>query len=150
MYSFILAALGLHSCAPAFSSCSKCGPLFIVVSRLLLAVASPVVEHRLWAREFQQLQHTGSVAVMCGLSRSAVKCWQHPGLPPFCVPWHLACQDMTTEKVFRDFQKPLGRQNHPWLRITGLEQHLSRWTLENPSPMESQQIFSEKQGSKMS
>ena len=72
MYSFILAALGLHSCAPAFLSCSKCGPLFIVVSRLLPAVASPVAEHRLWEREFQQLQHTGSVAVICGLSHSAV------------------------------------------------------------------------------
>ena len=34
----------------AFSSCRSWTLLFIVVPRLLIAVASPVVEHRLWAR----------------------------------------------------------------------------------------------------
>ena len=50
MYLFIylfLAALGLHCCAWAFSSCGKWELLFVVVHRLLTAVASLVVEHRL-------------------------------------------------------------------------------------------------------
>ena len=42
-----LAALGLHSCAQAFSSCDKWGLLFIVVPGLLSAVASLVAEHGL-------------------------------------------------------------------------------------------------------
>ena len=42
-----MAALGLHCCARAFSSCSKWGLLFVVVSRLLIAVASLVAEYRL-------------------------------------------------------------------------------------------------------
>ena len=45
-YLFIfLAALGLHCCARAFSSCSERGLLFVVVHRLLIAVASLVVGH---------------------------------------------------------------------------------------------------------
>ena len=47
-YLFIfLAALGLRYCARAFSGCSERGLLFIVVRRLLIAVASLVVEHGL-------------------------------------------------------------------------------------------------------
>ena len=42
-----LAALGLHCCMRAFTSCSKWGLLFFVVSGLLLVVDSLVVEHRL-------------------------------------------------------------------------------------------------------
>ena len=42
-----LAALGLCCCARAFSSCGERGLLFLVVRRLLIAVASPVVEHGL-------------------------------------------------------------------------------------------------------
>ena len=42
-----LAALGLLCCAWAFSSCGKWELLFIVVYGLLIAVASPVVEHGL-------------------------------------------------------------------------------------------------------
>ena len=42
-----LAALGLRCCTRAFSSCGERGLLFIVVSRLLIAVASLVAEHRL-------------------------------------------------------------------------------------------------------
>ena len=42
-----LAALGLCCCVRAFSSCSEWGLLFIVVHRLLIAVASLVVEHGL-------------------------------------------------------------------------------------------------------
>ena len=42
-----LAALGLHCCTQAFSSCGERGLSFIVVRRLLIAVASLVVEYRL-------------------------------------------------------------------------------------------------------
>ena len=42
-----LAALGLHCCARAFSSCSEWGLLFVEVRGLLIAVASLVVEHEL-------------------------------------------------------------------------------------------------------
>ena len=42
-----MAALGLRSCARAFSSCSERGLLFIAVCGLLIAVASLVAEHRL-------------------------------------------------------------------------------------------------------
>ena len=41
------AALGLHCCARAFSSCGERGLLCVVVRGLLIAVASLVVEHRL-------------------------------------------------------------------------------------------------------
>ena len=42
-----LAALVLHFCAWAFSSCGEWGLLFVVVHRLLIAVASFIAEHRL-------------------------------------------------------------------------------------------------------
>ena len=42
-----LAVLGLRCCARAFSSCGERGLLFVVVHRLLVAVASLVAEHRL-------------------------------------------------------------------------------------------------------
>ena len=42
-----LAALGLHCCARASSSCSEWGLLFVAVSRLLIVVASLVAEHGL-------------------------------------------------------------------------------------------------------
>ena len=44
---FIWLPLGLRCCARAFSSCGEQGLLFVVVLRLLIAVASFVVEHRL-------------------------------------------------------------------------------------------------------
>ena len=46
MYVF-LAALGLHCCVWAFSSCREQGILFFAVHGLLIAVASLVVEHGL-------------------------------------------------------------------------------------------------------
>ena len=46
-YYLFLAALGLHDCMRAFSSCSKQGLLFIVVHRPLIAVASLVAERGL-------------------------------------------------------------------------------------------------------
>ena len=42
-----LAALGLHCCTRAFSSCGERGLLFSEVRRLLIAVASLVAEHGL-------------------------------------------------------------------------------------------------------
>ena len=42
-----MAALGLHCCAQAFSSCEERGLLFVVVHGLLTAVASLVAEHGL-------------------------------------------------------------------------------------------------------
>ena len=42
-----LAVLGLHFCARTFSSCSKQGPLFILVRGPLTIAASLVAEHRL-------------------------------------------------------------------------------------------------------
>ena len=48
-----LAALGLHCCARAFSSCGEWGLLFVAMSGLLLAVASLVAEHGLQAHGLQ-------------------------------------------------------------------------------------------------
>ena len=46
MYLF-LAALGLHCCPQAFSSCGKRGLPFVAVRGLLIVVASLVAEHGL-------------------------------------------------------------------------------------------------------
>ena len=43
----LLAALGLHCCARAFSSCGERGLLFVAVRGLRIAVASLVAEHGL-------------------------------------------------------------------------------------------------------
>ena len=48
-----MAALGLCCCTQAFSSCGERGLLFVAVHGLLIAVASLVAEHRLWARGLQ-------------------------------------------------------------------------------------------------
>ena len=58
---YFLAALGLHCCTRAFSSCGEGGLFFIAVRGLLIVVASLVAKHRLQARGLQQLQHLGSV-----------------------------------------------------------------------------------------
>ena len=42
-----MAVLGLRFCARAFSSCGKCGPLFIAVRGPLTIAASLVAEHSL-------------------------------------------------------------------------------------------------------
>ena len=67
---YVLAVLGLLCCSWSFSSCGKWGLLFVAVHGLLFAVASLVAEHELQACGFQQLWHTGSVVVACGLSCS--------------------------------------------------------------------------------
>ena len=48
-----MATLGLRCCVRAFSLCSEQGLLFIVVHRLLIALASLVVEHGLFVRGLQ-------------------------------------------------------------------------------------------------
>ena len=60
LINLFLAALVVHCCPWAFSSCRQQGLLFVVVRRLLIVVASLVAEHGLgaWA----------SVVVACGLS----------------------------------------------------------------------------------
>ena len=45
--NLFLAALGLHCCVRAFSSCGERGLLFVAVHGLLIAVASFVAEHGL-------------------------------------------------------------------------------------------------------
>ena len=47
---WLIAMLGLHFCARAFSSCGKRGPLFIAVCGPLTVAASLVAEHRLQTR----------------------------------------------------------------------------------------------------
>ena len=54
-----MAVLGLRFCARAFSSCGKCGPLFIAVRGPLTIAASLVAEHRLQTR---RLSNCGSRA----------------------------------------------------------------------------------------
>ena len=46
-FCFFLVALGLRCCAQAFSICCEWGLLFVTVRRLLVVVASLVVEHGL-------------------------------------------------------------------------------------------------------
>ena len=47
LINLLLAALGLHCCMQAFSSCGERGLLFVAVHGLLIAVASLVAEHGL-------------------------------------------------------------------------------------------------------
>ena len=46
-FFFFLAVLGLRCCVQAFSGCGEQGLLFVVECRLLIAVASLVVERKL-------------------------------------------------------------------------------------------------------
>ena len=49
-YFFTFGHVGLRCCVRPFSSCGQRGLLFVAVLGLLIAVASLVAEHRLWAR----------------------------------------------------------------------------------------------------
>ena len=55
-----MAALGLHCCTRAFSSCGKLGVLVIMVRGLLSAVASLVAEHGLQVHKLQPAAHRPS------------------------------------------------------------------------------------------
>ena len=75
IYLFIFAVLDLRSCARAFSSCGKRGPLFIAVRRPLTVAASPIAEHRL------QMRRLGNCGSRAQLLRGI---WDppRPGLEP--------------------------------------------------------------------
>ena len=62
-----LAALGLHCCVRALSSCGKRGLLFVAVCGLLIEVASLVAQHGLQALRLQQFWCVDSVVVAFGL-----------------------------------------------------------------------------------
>ena len=47
IYLFIFGCIGFLLLCVAFSSCGDCGLLFVTLCRLLIVVASLVVEHRL-------------------------------------------------------------------------------------------------------
>ena len=49
----LLARLGLHCFVQAFLSCDKWWLLLTAVHGLLIVVAFPVVEHRLWVQGLQ-------------------------------------------------------------------------------------------------
>ena len=57
----MLVALGLQSCRQAFSGCRELGLSPVAMHRLLNAVSSLIVERRLYAHRFQQVQHLGLV-----------------------------------------------------------------------------------------
>ena len=85
---YFIGFVGLYCCAWAFSSGSEWGLLFVVVHGFLIMVASLGVEHRLQARELQQLQfpglqRAGSVVEAQGLSCStACEIFPDQGLNP--------------------------------------------------------------------
>ena len=80
-------ALGLRCCAQAFSSCGEQGLLFVVMCRLLIAVASLVVDHGLY---MHGLSSCGSRALQRRLSSCGTQAlllhsmWEllRPGLKP--------------------------------------------------------------------
>ena len=83
-----LAVLGLCCCTRAFSSCGERGLLFVVVRRLLLAVASLVAEHGLQARGLQQLWCMGfSSCGLWALERRLGSCGTRAQL--LCSMWDL-------------------------------------------------------------
>ena len=74
-----LAVLGLRCCTQAFSSCGERGLLFVAVRRLLIAVASLIVEHGLQVRGLQQLWLTGSRAQAQQLWHTSLVALRHVG-----------------------------------------------------------------------
>ena len=86
-----MAALGLHCCMWAFSSCGEHGLLFVVGHGLLIAVASLVAEHRLQVRRLQQLWHAGSVVVACGLQSAGLVAPQPVGSSGTRGQTHVPC-----------------------------------------------------------
>ena len=64
LLTYLLSALGLHCCRQAFSSWGEWVLLFIAVRRLILTVASLVLEHGLQVQELQYLWPVGLVALL--------------------------------------------------------------------------------------
>ena len=76
-----LAALGLHCCAWAFSSCGEQGPLFAAVHRLLIVVATLCCgAQALGARASVVVAHRLSCSVACGI-------FPDQGLNPCPLHW---------------------------------------------------------------
>ena len=65
-----MAVLGIHCCTGFLPTCNEQGPPFVEVLGLLIAVASPIVEHRL-----QSVQT--SVVVAHGLSNYSSWALEH-------------------------------------------------------------------------
>ena len=74
LFYLFLAALGLNCSTWASSSCGKQGLLFVVVRRLLIALASLAAEHGLQTCRLQQLW-------LVGCRAQAQQLW-HTGLVP--------------------------------------------------------------------
>ena len=67
-FIYLLAALDLHCCAQAFSSCGEQGLLFVAVRGLLIAVASLCCgAQALGARALVAVAHGLSIVVVRGL-----------------------------------------------------------------------------------
>ena len=60
-------ALGLRWCTLACSSCDEWGLLFVAVLRLLIVVASLVVEHGLWSMGPVVVAHGLICPLTCGI-----------------------------------------------------------------------------------
>ena len=85
-FKFILAVLGIRCCTGFLSTCNEQGPPFVEVLGFLIAMASPLVEHRL-----QGVQT--SVVVVNGSSPSTAWDLPRPGIKPVSP----ALVDSTTE-----------------------------------------------------
>ena len=66
MYLF-MAALGLHCCMWAFSSCGRQGRLFTVVCGLLIVLTSLVAAPRPWSAGSVVVAHVLSYPEVCGI-----------------------------------------------------------------------------------
>ena len=72
-----LAALGLCCCARAFSSCREQGYCSLRCAVFSLRWLLLLAEHGLQVRGLQQLWHTGSVVVACGLQSAGSEVVEH-------------------------------------------------------------------------
>ena len=98
LFILFLAALGLHCCARAFSSCVEWGLLLVVVCGLLIVVVSLVVEHGLQARGLQQCGTRAQQLWLTGSSVQAQQLWctglvapQHVGSSRTGAQTHVPC-----------------------------------------------------------
>ena len=79
LFIYLLAALGLHCCMQVFSSWGEWVLPFIAACRLLLTVASLILERGLQVQELQYLWPVGLVALL-RVKSSQTRDWT-------CVPW---------------------------------------------------------------
>ena len=86
-----MSALGLSCCVRAFSSCGERGLLFVVVRRLLIAVASLVVEHGPQVHRLLQLWLTGSRAQAQQLWRTGLVAPRRVGSSWTRTRTHVSC-----------------------------------------------------------